>query len=58
MRKAEHCFSKMISTGTIIPDEAAYCSIIDGYVMRKDLNQVLEWLIRMLDTGTCFVLEF
>ena len=48
--QAEHCFSQMLSDG-IKPDESAYCSIIDGYAMIKDLNEPLEWLIWMLDLG-------
>lgn len=51
MKKAEAAFLEMISTLQTVPDEAAYCCIIDGYVQRKDLNNALEWVIRMLDAG-------
>ena len=55
MKRAESTFLEMISTLKTVPDEAAYCCIIDGYVQREDLNNALEWVIRMLDAGKFYL---
>ncbi|KAJ3342875.1 hypothetical protein HDU91_000477 [Kappamyces sp. JEL0680] len=50
MDKAEAIFESLDQL-KIIPDEAVYSAIIDGYVNANNLDRVMDWIMKMIDSG-------